>query len=57
MMAVMTNDNRKNNMLLKNDEYTNIANSNRWANAAMSSVVHCNGILQLLKLQMQNGNT
>jgi hypothetical protein len=57
MMAVMTNDNRKNNMLLKNAEYTNIANSNRWANAAMSSGVHCNGILQLLKLQMQNGNT
>jgi hypothetical protein len=56
-MAVMTNDNRKNNMLLKNAEYTNIANSNRWANAAMSSVVHCNGILQLLKQQMQNGNT
>jgi hypothetical protein len=34
-------------------QQVNIANSNRWTNAATSRVVHCNGILQLLKLQMQ----
>jgi hypothetical protein len=31
----------------------NIPNSNRGTNAATSSVMHCNGILQLLNLQMQ----
>jgi hypothetical protein len=38
-------------------QQVNIANSNRWTNAATSSVVHCNCILQLLKLQMQNAIT